>query len=296
MSPVVTPPFTHHRPTSLGEALEILSEHKGNARLIAGGTDLINKLRSGAIRTDHLVSLNRVRDLDGVRYGEEEGLSIGATARISGVGAHEAVKARYPALAHACSVMATTQVRNMGTVAGNLANASPCADTAGPLLVYDAVLLVSDRDGQRRVPLAEFFKGPGLVDLRPTEIVESIQAPSPGGAGSAYQRISARSRVDMQAAGVAGLLALDSTGRVSRARLALGSVGPTPMRCPEAEQVLAGRQPDSALLERAAAACASASMPIDDVRATAEWRRAVVGVLARRVLEQCLALAKGGAR
>lgn len=296
MSPVVTPPFTHHRPTSLGEALELLAEHKGNARLIAGGTDLINKLRAGAIRTDHLVSLNRVRDLDRVGYTEAEGLSIGATARISEVGAHEAVQTRYPALAHACSVMATTQIRNMGTVAGNLANGSPCADTAGPLLVYDAVVVVSDRSRRRRIPLAEFFKGPGLVDLAPTEIVESIQAPSPGAAGSAYQRISARSRVDMQAAGVAGLIALDSDGRVSLARFALGSVGPTPMRCPDGEQVLAGQVPDSALIERAAAACANASMPIDDVRATAEWRRAIVGVLARRVLEQCLVLAKGGAR
>jgi carbon-monoxide dehydrogenase medium subunit len=278
MSPVTTPPFTHHRPTTLGEALEILGEHKDKARLLAGGTDLINKLRSGAIRAEHLVSLNRVRDLDRVRYSDEDGLSIGATARINAVGAHDAVRTRYPALAHACSVMATTQIRNMGTVAGDL------------------VLVISDRSGRRRVPLAEFFKGPGLVDLRPTEIVETVQVPPPGSAGSAYQRISARSRVDMQAAGVAGLLALEADGRVGRARLALGAVGPTPMRCPDAEQLLAGQAPDSALLERAAAACAAASLPIDDVRATAEWRRAVVGVLARRVLEQCLALAKGGAR
>jgi len=296
MSPVITPPFTHHRPNTLGEALELLEEHKANARLIAGGTDLVNKLRTGAIRTEHLVSLSRVRDLDRVRYKEEGGLSIGATARVSDVGRHDAVRTRYPALAHACSAMATTQIRNMATVAGNLANGSPCADTAGPLLVYDAVLSISDRSGRRRVPLAEFFKGPGVVDLRPTEIVETIHAPPPGDAGSAYLRISARSRVDMSAAGVAGLIALDSDGRVSRARLALGSVGPTPMRCPDAEQVLAGQVPDSALLERAAAACAGASLPIDDVRATAEWRRAVVGVLARRVLERCLALAKGGQR
>jgi carbon-monoxide dehydrogenase medium subunit len=296
MSPVVTPPFTHHRPTSLRDALEILGEHKESARLIAGGTDLVNKLRSGAIRADHLVSLNRVQDLDRVRCSDEEGLSIGATARISAVGETADVRRLYPALAHACSVMATTQIRNMGTVAGNLANGSPCADTAGPLLVYDAVLVVADRGGQRRVPLAEFFQGPGLVDLRPTEIVERIEVPAPGAAGSAYQRISARSRVDMSAASVAGLVALDADGRVSRARLALGAVGPTPMRCPDAEQMLTGQTPDSALLERVAAACASASLPIDDLRATADWRRAVVGVLARRVLEQCLSLAQGGAR
>lgn len=296
MSPVITPPFTHHRPTTLGEALEILGEHKGNARLLAGGTDLVNKLRSGAIRTEHLVSLNRVRDLARVHFSEEKGLSIGATARISAVGAHAEVRGRYPALAHACSVMATTQIRNMGTVAGNLANGSPCADTAGPLLVYEAVLLVSDRSGRRRIPLAEFFKGPGVVDLRPTEIVESIQVPPPGNAGSDYQRISARSRIDMSAAGVAGLLALDGQGRVSRARLAMGSVGPTPMRCSAAEDLLTGQVPDDPLLERAATACAVASLPIDDVRATAEWRRAVVAVLARRVLEQSLLRAKGGAR
>jgi len=296
MSSTRLPAFTYHRPTTLGEALQLLNDHQGSAKLIAGGTDLLGHLRSGAICADHLVSLSRVRDLDRIGFSADGGLFIGAGARISDVGARTEVRQHYPALATACSVMATTQIRNMGTVAGNISNGSPCADTAGPLLVYDARLVISDRSGRRRVPLSDFFKGPGVVDLGPAEVVESIQVPSPGGAGSAYLRVSARSQVDMAAAGVAGLLALDEAGSVSRARLALGAVGPTPMRCPEAEDLLTGEKPTPALLEHAAAACKRGALPIDDIRATAEWRRAIVEVLARRVLERCLELARGGAR
>ncbi len=288
------PHFSVHQPKTLEETLDLLGRHRASVRLLAGGSDLLLKLRGGALNAEHLVSLNRVAGLNRINYQDEDGLVIGAAARLADVGAHPDVRRLYPALAHACSVMATTQIRNMGTVAGNLANAAPSADTAAPLMAYGASLVLVERGGRRQVKLTDFFKGPGLTELEPMEIIEAIRVPAPPHrVGSCYERLSARSQVDIAAVGVAGFLALDLGGRVIGARMALSAVAPTPVRCPEAEAMLAGQEPGADLLARAAAACVRASRPIDDVRATANYRRAMVQVLARRVLERCLAMARG---
>ncbi len=291
----VMPRFSHHRPESLADAVALLRRLGEGARLIAGGTDLIPRMRGGQASPEHLVSVNGIDGLQAVRFHEGEGLELGSAARIAAVGGHPAVRERYPALARACSVMATPQVRNMGTVAGNLANGSPCADTASPLLVYDALVLLHGRDGRREVALEDFHKGPRWVDVGEGELVAAIRVPvPPKRSGSEYLRISARSRVDMAAAGVAGLLALDGEGRVSLARLALTAVAPTPMRCPDAEALLAGQEPEPDLLAEAAEACARACKPIDDVRASAAYRRHIIRVLSQRVLERCVSLASDG--
>ncbi|MBI5523888.1 MAG: xanthine dehydrogenase family protein subunit M [Desulfarculus sp.] len=294
---MATPHFTVHQPATLEEALDLLGRHRASVKLLAGGTDLIMKLRAGATSADHLVSLNRVGGLNRINYQDEDGLVLGAGARISDVAAHPEVRKHYPALAHACSVMATTQIRNMGTVAGNLANAAPSADTAAPLLAYRGSVVLVERGGRRQVKLEEFFKGPGLTVLEPMEILEAIRVPvPPNRAGSCYLRLSARSQVDIAAVGVAGFLALDLDGCMMGVRLALASVAPTPVRCPEAEALLEGQRPDPQLLARAAVACVRAARPIDDVRATANYRRAMVQVLAGRVLQKSLAMAQGGAQ
>ena len=285
----IMPRFEHHAPATLDELLELLARHTPDVRVLAGGTDIVPQLRGGALGVGHLVSIGRVPGLDRIAWSDEEGLVIGAAARISDVGRHAAVRARYPGLAEACSVMATVQVRNMGTVAGNLANGSPCADTAASLLSHDARLGLASVAGRREVALRDFFLGPKQVMLGPDELLEEIRVPPPPPrCGAAYLRLSARSHVDMAAVTVAGLLALDESGQVDRARLALGAVGPTPLRCPDAEQILEDQVPDPALLEKAAEACSKAARPIDDVRASAAYRREMVRVLSRRVLEQCL--------
>ena len=161
--------------------------------------------------------------------------------RLSQVAEHPAVREYYPALAHACSVMATVQIRNMGTVAGNLANAAPSADTAAPLLIYKASVVLVERDGRRQVELSKFFTGPGQTVAEPMEMIEAIRVPAPPArTGSSYMRISARSKVDICAAGVAGFLSLDLGGNILAARLALCAVAPTPVRCLEAEKMLEG--------------------------------------------------------
>lgn len=293
MSP--TPGFDYRRPTTLDAALELLAEYGASARVLAGGTDLVDKLRQGTVQTEHLVSITRIDALRELHFDGAEGLHIGATARIHEVGRHPEVQHHYPALARACSVMATTLIRNMATVVGNVANGSPCADTAGPLLVYGATVAVARRGGRREVEVERFFRGPNQVDLAPGELVVSLRLPPPPRrSGSAYERISARSRVDMAAASVAGFLELAEDGRVATARLAMGAVGSTPLRASDAEQRLVGRKPDEEAIAQAARVCAAACRPIDDVRATAAWRRAVIEVLARRVLEQCAAQVRGG--
>jgi len=231
-----------------------------------------------------------------VRVKADE-LHIGAGARISDVGRHDVVRESYPALAHACEVMATTQIRNMATVAGNLVNGSPCADTASPLLVYDARLVLATRADRREVPLGAFYKGPGQVDVAPNEILVAIVVPPIAArTGSAYQRLSARSSVDMAAASVAALVTLDGQGRCVTVRVAMGAVAPTPLRCKQAEALLADQAPDAEHLAWASAAVGKAASPIDDVRASAAYRRAVLPVLARRVLEASLSQASGGGR
>ncbi|MBU4278656.1 MAG: xanthine dehydrogenase family protein subunit M [Proteobacteria bacterium] len=289
------PQFQVHQPKTLESVLDLLGRHRSSVKLLCGGTDLLIKMRAGAQAPEHLVSLNRVAGLKTISYAGGDGLVIGGAARISQVGKNAEVRRLYPGLAHACSVMATVQIRNMGTVAGNLVNAAPSADTAAPLLAYGASVVAVERGGRRQIKLVDFFTGPGLTVLEPGEMVEAIRVPdvSPR-SGSCYLRLSARSKVDIAAVSVAGFLNLDLEGRVIRCRLALGSVGPTPLRCPEAEQILEGQTPDEKLIAQAAAACVRASRPIDDLRATAAYRRAMVQVLAQRVLTQSLDMAKGG--
>jgi carbon-monoxide dehydrogenase medium subunit len=284
--------FALHQPHSLEEALALLETHRASVKVLAGGTDLVPKLKAGALKVQNLVSLRGVPDLEAVSFQEGQGLTIGGGARLSEVAALSEVKRFYPGLAYACSVMATTQIRNMGTVAGNLANAAPSADTAAPLLVHDAILTAVSRQGTRHIPLAGFFAGPGLSVLEPGEIITAITLPAPAPmSGSAYQRLSARSQVDICAVGVGGYVALEPDGRVAVCRLALASVAPTPLRCLEAEALLTGQAPVDDLLERAAESAAQASKPIDDMRASAAYRRQVVRVLSRRVLASCLAMA-----
>jgi CO/xanthine dehydrogenase FAD-binding subunit len=289
------PQFQVHQPKTVEEVLDLMGRHRSSVKLLCGGTDLVIKMRAGAQAPEHLISLNRVAGLKGITYAGGDGLVIGGAARISQVGKNPEVRRLYPGLAHACSVMATVQIRNMGTVAGNIVNAAPSADTAAPLLAHGASLVAVERGGRRQIRLKDFFTGPGLTVLEPGEMVEAIRVPDvPPRSGSCYQRLSARSKVDIAAVGVAGFINLDLSGKVIRCRLALAAVAPTPLRCSEAEAMLEGQVPDDKLIAQAAAACVRACRSIDDIRATAAYRRAMVQVLAQRVLTKSVEMAQGG--
>jgi carbon-monoxide dehydrogenase medium subunit len=291
---VTLPKFEYLAPKSLAEACALLAQHGASARVMAGGTDLLLKMQRTGQAPRFLVGLRNIGGLDQVTYDAAKGLTIGALGLLSTVCEHDQVRALYPALAYAAGSTATVQIRNMGTVAGNLCNASPSADTATPLLVYGAEVVLQGPQGERVLPLERFFLGPGKTAMGPAELVRELRVPAPAArCGSNYQRISERSQVDIAAVGVSALLELDEKGGCRRARIALGAVAPTPLRAEDAERYLEGKPLDDAAFAQAAALACALAKPITDARAGAAWRKQMVEVLTRRALKAAAALAQG---
>ncbi len=276
--------FEYHSPRNVPETLALLTRYDGKALVLAGGTDIVPKLQRGTLQLDAVISLRYVEELRGIAFDSGTGLTIGAAARHAEVLDHPDVRLHYTDLVEALSQLATVQVRNMGTIAGNLCNASPCAHSAPPLLAHDAHLKIVGPDGTRSLPLADFFLGPGLTALAPGELLSSIHVPlPPASAGFAFHSISARSNVDMSAVSV-GVMVHTDGDKIADARIFLGAVGPIPLRASSAEAVLRGQVMSDALATRAGEAAATDSKPISDVRASARWRRRMVGVLTRRAI------------
>jgi carbon-monoxide dehydrogenase medium subunit len=218
-------PFAYERPASLGEAFDILAEHgDGRARLLAGGTDLLIRLRDGTFRPHVVVDVKKIAEIDdGVREWDSR-LAIGARAAMTEIMADARVRASFPALADAASYVGSVQIRNRATLAGNLCNASPAADTAPALLVYDAVVVAAGPGGERRIPVDEWFVRSGVTTLAPDEIVTAVELPLPDGPrGSAFARRTRRRGHDL--ASVTLACAIDDDGVT---RVAYGSVGPRP--------------------------------------------------------------------
>lgn len=286
------PRFSYAGPRSLDETLDLLAEHGARAKLLAGGTDLMPKMAKGALRPQVVISLKRVAELRPITYDADKGLAIGASARLAEVLENADIRRHYPAVADAAAQTANGQIRNMGTLAGNLCNGSPCADSAPTLLAMGARAVLAKRGATRTVPLDEFFLGPAVTVIAPDELLLRIEVPPPrANEGFAYQNVQARAKVDVSAASVGvGVTAAD--GRIGEVRIFLGAVGPTPLRSVKAEAAVRGHTAASALFAAAGAIASSESRPITDVRATASYRRRVIGVLAQRAL--ALAAARAG--
>jgi len=271
---------SHARPRTLAEALEVKARTEGS-RWVAGGTDLLVRLKDG-LRVPLLVSLRNVPALAEVR--DDGALSVGAAAPLADVIAHPAVRKRAPLLADALAQIGSPQIRNVATIGGNLGNASPCADSAPALLVLEARARLAGPDGEREVPLADLLSGPGETCLGPHELVTALViAPPPAGARGVFLK-RRRVRMDLAQASVA-LLAEVEDGVCRRARVAAGAVAPVPLRLRSVEAALEGQRLEPDLLERAAALARDAVSPITDVRASADYRRHIVGVYVRRALE-----------
>jgi carbon-monoxide dehydrogenase medium subunit len=279
--------FDYTAPETLEDAIEALRSREG-AMLLAGGTDLVVQMKESDRRVPVVVSLRRIPGLRGISWDPASGLRVGAGTLLADVAGHEVVRERYAAIADGAGVVGSVQTRNLGTIGGNVCNAAPSADTAPGLLVYDAVAHIAGAGGARRLPLREFFTGPGTTALQAGEIVTAFELPvPPERSGSVYQRHTPRKAMDIAVVGVACRVDLDSSGSIADAAIALGAVAPTPIRCPEAEALLRGERPSEALFERAAVAARDASRPISDVRGSAEFRRELVRVMTKR----CLAIA-----
>jgi len=269
-------------PQSVGEAVEALSESP-KARVIAGGTDLMVGMREGHVHPTRLVDITRIQELIGIST-QNGSLRIGAATKIDEILHHPTVRSEYPALVDAGQLLGGWQIQNMATLAGNLCNASPAAEMSGPLLVLDAEVEVMGPSGERRIPLDEFWTGPGKTVLEPAEILTTIVIPGKvSGRLSAYQRVDIRHSVDIALVSSAVGVEL-SEGKVQLARIALGAVAPTVIRVTEAEAYLQGRTLSEEVLDKVEDLAEAAAVPITDVRASAEYRSAMAGVLARRVL------------
>ena len=274
-------------PQTLEHALKMLAEHGSGAEIVAGGTDLVVRARgSRKPLPQTLVAVHRLTELGRIEESSDGALCVGALVSYQQIEESSLIAERYTALVDAAALIGSPATRHVGTVGGNLCNASPAMETGSPLLVFDASVELRASDGSRTLAVAEFFEGPGKTARKPGELLTEVVIPAlPVGAGSAYLRLEYRQSMEISVVGAAAMVVLDSEGTCTQARIALTAVSPTCVRAQAAEAMLIGKVLGTDVLVRAAAASATAAIPIDDVRAPAEYRRSMVPVIVERALK-----------
>ncbi len=278
------PKFEYFAPQSLDEAHKLLLSHGEGTHLLAGGTDLLVKMNHGLLKPKYVIALKQIKGLDAITFDPKQGLKIGATALLADVAIHPDILEHYPAIAAAAKETANVQIRNMGTVAGNLCNAAPSADNAPTLLAMNAEAVIRGAQGEKRLALEKLFKGPGQTALGPGEIVTAIMVPAPpSDAGVSYQHISARGKVDISAVCVGVMVRMEGD-TCRQVNIFLGAVAPVPMRAVKAESVVRGNPLSEDIIQAAGTAASHESQPITDVRSSADYRKKMVAVLTRRAL------------
>ena len=285
------PKFEYVLPKTIDEAMSILAKNKGKARLLAGGTDLIPQLKSREVEAPaFVVDLKGVPGLDKISYDKKTGLKIGALATISAIAQSAAIKENYPSLAQAAMSMASPQVRNRGTFVGNICSAVPSADSVPALLALGASLKIKGPKEERVVALEKFFKGPRKTVLKVGELVTEILVPKPvPNTRQVYLKLSPRHAMDLAVVGVAAAGRCEN-GVCKEVKIGLGAVAPTPVRAPMAEKMLQGKKVTKELIEDAARNAITQCSPIDDHRASQEYRCDMVYVMTRRALTQVLSI------
>ena len=269
--------------TDLEETLNELADNK-HAMVLAGGTDLLPRIRSKDIAPPLLIDIHRLPF--GRIVKEDSVIRIGALVTISELLSSLVLKQSFPAIIEAAEQIAGPPIRNRATVAGNLVNASPAADLAPPLLIYNSSLLLRSKNGDRIVPLCDFFVGPGKTLLESGELVVEIQLRPPElPTASKFLKFGKRRAMAISVASTAVSLSLDEAGLLCNSRIALGSVAPKPIRSYQAESILNGSRPSETAFKTAAEMAIQDADPITDIRATREFRQHIVGVLVRRALE-----------
>lgn len=276
--------FEYFEPTTLAEASRLFAQE--HAQLLAGGTDLVIGMKAYTETPQSVISLQKIPDLDGITTDTENGITIGAMTKVREVELSEDVQEHHTALAEGASEIGSIQIRNLATIGGNIAHASPAADTVAGLLVADAQVSIASAEGERTVPINELFTGPGQTVLKPGEIITQFHLPSPA-SGSHYIKHKIREVMDLAFIGVASAVNLQN-GVIKDARIGLAAVAPTPIRATEAENLLKGKIPTPELLQQAGEAAAAATSPISDLRCSAEHRKEMVDVLTRRTFRYAL--------
>jgi carbon-monoxide dehydrogenase medium subunit len=291
---VYLPAVELHEAGTLSEAAALLDRYAPDARLLAGGTDVLVDLKTARVGGGHLISIQGIDELRGVSQ-TDAGLDIGALTTLAELDRSPIVAERYPVIRDATSRMAAPQIRNAATVGGNLAGGVPCADLPPVLLVSDASVVLWSPSSRRTVGISELCVGPRETILRDDEVRDKVLVPEPApGFGAAYERFALRDGNAIAVAAVAAGLLIDDNGTVREARLALGAVAPTPRLVEAAATALIGRPPDGDAATAAAQAAMEAAEPISDVRGSAEYRCRLVGILTGRAIGAATQRAQGG--
>ena len=276
--------FEYLEPKTVEEAVKMLSDFGHKGVVLAGGTDLLIAMKRREINPQYVVNIKSITDLDYIQYHHEAGLRIGAVKTHSAIANSPVVRDKFDLLATASNKIGTPQVRNMGTIGGNICKAGPSQDTPPALLVLDARVRLVSLNGNRIVPMDEFFVGPFKTVLQETELLTEIQIPNPPPVSAGcYKWATKTVVVDETLVGVAVLMSLDhADGVCAELKIALGSVAPTPMRARRAEEVLRGKRIDDKLIEQTAQVAAEETEP----RSRADYRRKMSKVLVREAIKE----------
>ncbi|SDZ04314.1 FAD binding domain-containing protein [Tindallia californiensis] len=272
--------FEYCKPKSVKEAIQLLAEKPATSHLLNGGTDLVIRMRQQITEPERVVDIGGIEELKKISFSKEEGLFIGACVSLADMAHHPALVEHYQCLADAAEMVGSGQIRNVATMAGNLCNASPLADTATPALVLEAVMIAEGETGTREIPIKEFFKNVRVTALEKTEIVKGIYIPYHEKAVGSFQKGSRRKEVDLSTVCVSALRYGE------KVNVAIGAVAPTPIRLPKVEAYLKGKKVTSSHMEEIMKLVEEAIAPIDDVRSTKEFRIHLAKTLVQRCLVQ----------
>ena len=287
------PSLNYASPTTVNEAVSLLAGAPGLAKVLSGGTDLLVQLRSGRVRPELIVDTKRLPGIIGIRE-ENGGFVIGAATPGAMLEAHEGLKRAYPGVVEAMDLIGSQQIQGRASLAGNLCNASPAADSVPAMIAAGAVAVVAGPDGRREVPVEQIPTAPGRTSLARGELVLEFRLPPrPARASDAYLRFIPRTEMDIAVVGCGVAVTLNAQGVCTQARVSLGAVAPVPLLVPAGAEALVGSRLDDAALARVDAAAQAACQPITDKRGTIEYRTKVAGVLARRAAAVAFQRAQG---
>ncbi len=276
--------FEFFEPATLAEASRLFAQE--HAQLLAGGTDLVIGMKALTEAPQSVISLQKIPGLAGITTESDNSIGVGAMTNVRAVELSADIQQHHTALAEGAAEIGSIQIRNLATIGGNIAHASPAADTVAGLLVADAQVDIASAYGERTVPIDKLFTGPGQTVLAPGEIITRFRLPSPA-SGSHYIKHKIREVMDLAFIGVAASVNLDN-GVITDARIGLAAVAPTPIRATEAEDLLKGNELTAELLTQAGEAAAAAASPISDLRCSAEHRSEMVDVLTRRTVQEAV--------
>ena len=276
------PRVSYTAPTSVDDAVKALAGAAGQAKVLSGGTDLLVQLKSGRLKPELIVDTKRIPGMIGIRE-EGDNWVIGAATPGVVISSNQQLEHDFPGIVEGVDLIGSQQIQGRCTIAGNLCNASPAADSVPALIAARATCVIAGPGGRREAPAEAIQAGPGRTTLKPGEfLLEFRLPPRPKRAGDAYLRLIPRTEMDIAVVGAGVSLALDESGKVREAHVALGAVAPTTLLVPAAGQALVGSKLEEPALAALDAAARAACKPISDKRGTAEYRTKIAGVLARR--------------